>query len=161
MPFLVRSVLGSCCFNFVPPYRIVEKVEPYAVVLVICVYSVCAFGLSGSPVMLAYCSALVLSAASAYILAAPSNPFRCRYQIVEYLEFSIVRDRHYLFPTSSCCVWSFGRSVLFEVLPSFSRSLLHPLGHVLAPSLSFVVRFVTFEELTCTFVSRWLYRRQI
>lgn len=146
---------------FLPPYRVIEEVKSDAHILVVCVYSVCSFCLSRSPIMLADFPALIISAASAYILAATSNPYCGRCQIVEYLELPLVIYGNYLLSTSSGGVWSFSRSVLCEVLPTFRRSFLLSLGHVLFPLLSFVVWFVSFEELTCAAVAFGFDRRQI
>jgi hypothetical protein len=44
---------GQKLLRFIPPYRVIEEIKTNAQILVVCVHSVCAFVLSGSPIVLA------------------------------------------------------------------------------------------------------------
>ena len=151
--------LQGLAWNFLPPSRIVEEVEPHAFVLVVGVHSVCSFGLPRSPIVLALSLAHIGAAAPSYILATTSNPHGCVSQVVKDAELSEVVHRHHSLATSACGVWSFGRSVLFEVLPSSCSAFLCSFAHILAPPLALVVWFVTFEELSVALVVLWSLRR--
>ena len=82
---------------FLPPYRVIVEVPSNPHVLVVCVYSVCAFRLSRSPIVLTLFSFCITSCAPSDVLTATrSQPLGGFWRTTEDFELAIVRDRYEL-----------------------------------------------------------------
>ena len=153
---------GLYVLYFVPPSGIVKEIEPMPFVFVVGVHAVGSFGLTWPPIVLAYLLAHVLAAAASDILTATSYPFGSSTEIVEDAELALVRNHYHLLTASACGVWSSGAAVLLHVHPSFGYAPLCAFRQGLLPAFhTFVVRFVSFEELSRLSVVLRLYRRQV